>query len=821
MLASALATIVSHIANSRYPVEIRNALFDTELFAIAKDCNGTDFRPIGMGSTFRKLAAKTIFHTVKSRSKQIFGDLQMCLQRCGTEAIVHSFRLAYDNCPELDIFAMDASNAYNSANRMRGLASIIKDFPEAVPFLYSSYGSDSKAWFHGLNQLVNPIVSAEGYQQGDILGNWCYGLTMMPFCKGLADIVGVEGIVRFFVDDGTICAPFEEMLHALEYIRVEGPKYGYYLSLKKGKQSYMLGRCESLDVAEDRRRELTNLGIDIESIKIHPDNFIEDPSDVIEAKDHYGMKILGSYIGTPEFISAQLPEVSQKLEILAKQLLKFDNVQGRFILFQKCFCFKLNYIMRTIPPQLITTLVNDFDNLKQKVAASLFRPGGHVDDNPNSFLRENQHLWLQLCLPIAQGGLGLGYCEDLSPCAFAASMIDCGAQLNNCSNIFNIKKLLDDHIIKCFRPLQQADQDIFNSPTTINFFYKSIEKIKRSAGIHDDAVDFQMSSDIFDLVSGEEKLQNILYNRKCLHHRICEMEKGLKGREKAWYISISSPEAGAWLSALPNQPKFVFTNEQFTTCLLYRFFLNIPFIQLNQKCDCKSKFVIDMKGHHLATGCGILNLRSHTHDFVKLALKACMDYAGWFSRLEPRGLFPDNDKRPDIEACPPGNLGADKELFDVMVTSPLPNELHEDGSPWELTEHEVNEKGRAAKKGHKLKMKKYEKDVQAIQSKLRPFIIESTGLMHEESKVILKRLASCAHYSKPYIPECVLVNYFFKIISCALMRGIADCVNRKINNFSMKSRRNDEFSVAELVPLGSIVEDLVASSFFPHHDDLE
>ena len=36
----------------------------------------------------------------------------------------------------------------------------------------------------------------------------------------------------------------------------------------------------------------------------------------------------------------------------------------------------------------------------------------------------------------------------------------------------------------------------------------------------------------------------------------------------------------------------------------------------------------------------------------------------------------------------------------------------------------------------------------------------------------------------------------------------------------MKSRRNDEFSVAELVPLGSIVEDLVASSFFPRHDDL-
>jgi hypothetical protein len=62
---------------------------------------------------------------------------------------------------------------------------------------------------------------------------WLYGVGTMPFLKGIRDILGEEGLLAFYADDGNLFAPFEKMVEFVEYVRREGPKYGFSIKAKQ------------------------------------------------------------------------------------------------------------------------------------------------------------------------------------------------------------------------------------------------------------------------------------------------------------------------------------------------------------------------------------------------------------------------------------------------------------------------------------------------------------------------------------------------------------------------------------------------------------
>ena len=145
------------------------------------------------------------------------------------------------------------------------------------------------------------------------------------------EILGDNGFVKFFYDDGNISGSFETMCDAMRYIRDEGPKHGYFLQLNKG--AYLLGQCGQ-DVAIERKNILiTQFNLNPNSILIHP----HDGGD----ENIYGAKVLGSFVGTDAFIQSNLQLKLSKLEKSAKNII--DKVKSKQIQFLKIdhACFKI------------------------------------------------------------------------------------------------------------------------------------------------------------------------------------------------------------------------------------------------------------------------------------------------------------------------------------------------------------------------------------------------------------------------------------------------------------------------------------------------
>ena len=59
---------------------------------------------------------------------------------------------------------------------------------------------------------------------------------------------------------------------------------------------------------------------------------------------------------------------------------------------------------------------------------------------------------------------------------------------------------------------------------------------------------------------------------------------------------------------------------------------------------------------------------------------------------------------------------------------------------------------------------------------LIPFVAQTTGFIHNRSKLLLKHLADHASHVHD-IPKSVIYHRFQKIVSCALQRGLGDAVS--------------------------------------------
>jgi hypothetical protein len=297
-----------------------------------------------------------------------------------------------------------------------------------MPFLRQIYGHDSKGWFFNLEKVLS-IQSQEGFHQGDVLASWLYAMATLPFIIGLHDILGENGFVKFFYDDGNISGSFETMCEAMRFIKEEGPKHGYILQVNKG--AYLLGQCGH-DVAIERKNILTTtFNLNPNSIFIHP----LDGGD----ENIYGAKVLGSFVGSDAFIQSNLQLKLTKLENSAKNIMdKVKSKQIQFLLLRWCFSQKIIYWQRTIPPRLVNNIfIPAFEALKKSILISILNIG-EIEDK----------IWFLSCESLSSGGLGLHHSDQNSHAAYVASIVDCSDEIKLFLGDFielNIPMVMDFH----------------------------------------------------------------------------------------------------------------------------------------------------------------------------------------------------------------------------------------------------------------------------------------------------------------------------------------------------------------------------------------
>ena len=334
----------------RTSIYIHNKLKYLRIFII------THVRPIGIGATLRKLSSSCIMEKNNKLNEKRFLKHQMGLKPNGTEAIVHKLNLSIEKHPEYDIFTIDADNAFNRSNRILGLREVKKHCPGNLPFLMSMYLCRSNGWYSGLPDGIRSIGSLHGYHQGDVLASWLYVLTNQPLLESIHEAVIAafpaeekEYQQLWYIDDGSIHASHEVMKVIIKYLQDKGPNFGYHINRNKGK--YLIGLCESVEFSQAIRANLVQeFGLSDGIIVNHPDN---NPSDISmeEKRKSYGVKVVGSFIGTPEFIRDKLDSYLQELAIGADKLIAHDDLQERMILFRsrlKSLCIFFGRLIQSI-----------------------------------------------------------------------------------------------------------------------------------------------------------------------------------------------------------------------------------------------------------------------------------------------------------------------------------------------------------------------------------------------------------------------------------------------------------------------------------------
>ncbi len=773
-----LATICSVLANGDEPATVSVFLSDSELIGIPK--GDQDVRPIGIGSALRKIVSKYLIQHNQHALKHCFPN-QHGMDISGTERIIHDFNHTTDTHPDWDTFAMDALNAFNSCNRYLGLHQLLLKAPGIFKHVMNMYGHPpTHNWFFGKPHGIDNIEAHSGFTQGDTLATLMYCMSIQPFVDGLTSILtNSQGIARFYIDDGNICAPHDVMIRALNYVVEEGPKYGYELNLRKG--SYLVGQCRSNSIATHRKNYLvSHFNLDPSIIHLHPSNGV-DFVEQVQLTYQYGVKMLGSYIGHRSYITHQLDGLYIEHCTAADNLTQYDNLQCKTLLLRSSFSMKIHHLMRTTSPEIIGPYVHSFSKLQRQVFTSIFNEEEELSDIQ----------WELAQFPVHLGGCGIVNVEHALHASYCASFISWYKSSDTDSN--HIEEWLNN-------------RGIINNTTShsVVSFLNCIDKFSTPniTSLHD-LLALQPSSG--------ETLQSTLTNYVVTARHASFMSNILNTdtRMHAWILSGADTEAGQWLLSKPNRAQSTFTNSDFAICVRLRLYMHQPSIVRGTLCTCKYTNTrefqhVDDQGIHPTFGCTMGGGRIATHDNVTDELCRLIKYCGYGAKREEidcfRAAFPDNSQRPDITMQNPRRCQArpfDKLILDIGITCPVPP-----ASRSNITVEQSKVQSRAADRYYVDKNRKYSGITTANELSFLPLIFESTGRMHKSTKDFFKTLAHSVQELRG-ITDTTLYSYFIKSMSCTFQKSVAEAFKTRVTainrskNCARSAVESDDFVIRD------------------------
>lgn len=344
-------------------------------------------RPIACGDVFRRVAAKSLMHSVRDQARFFFSPNQFGVAtRSGAEIIIHSWREAISAPAFRDLVALkvDLRNAFNLVDRSAMLSFIHSSFPSLFSFAYFCYSLPSHLFVRGSEES---IASAQGVQQGDPLGPLFACLVFHEVVKKINQLDGVR-LNLWYMDDGGIIAPTDTIARVLEIFEQEKGRLGVHLNAAKTEIIWLSGHPPALDPFAAFAFKITS-----------PD----------------AMEMLGAPLGRPAHCEAfVLEKAVTRNEAMLEKLHSLNDPQVAFLLLRSCLSFcKMIYFMRCVPLDSMVNAAARFDALILSCLSKLI----NFKITPDAYT--------QLSLNVSNGGLGLRKVSDHHPAAFLASIRAC------------------------------------------------------------------------------------------------------------------------------------------------------------------------------------------------------------------------------------------------------------------------------------------------------------------------------------------------------------------------------------------------------------
>ena len=344
------------------------------LIALDK-CPGV--RPLGIGDTARRIIAKAVLAVIREDVQDAAGSAQLCAgQISGCEAAVHSVRESFQLEDTEAALLVDASNAFNSINRMSTLKNIQLICPPFANILINCYRDPTKLFID-----CDALYSQEGTTQGDPLGMPMYALATVP----LIDSLNAPVNQVWYADDAAATGKIANLRTWWDGIVTHGPGYGYHANASK---TWLVVKEEFKSQAEAAFADT--------AVKI-----------MCEGRPHLGAP-LGSADYIHKYVSEKVLQWSQELTLLSA--IATTQPHAAFAAYSHGLYSKWSYLTRTVPeigqqPKQLDVIVR-----QQLVPNLTSRP-------PPSDLEMNL-----LSLPARLGGIGVTLPSTNSSDNFKASL---------------------------------------------------------------------------------------------------------------------------------------------------------------------------------------------------------------------------------------------------------------------------------------------------------------------------------------------------------------------------------------------------------------
>ncbi|XP_048001834.1 uncharacterized protein LOC125238542 [Leguminivora glycinivorella] len=371
-----LTALVNIMLAGQVPLEITNILYGANLCALTKKDGG--IRPIAVGSTLRRLAAKIACRSILKDLAPELQPVQLGFgSKSGCEAAVHAVRTYIERQAGEVLLKVDISNAFNSVDRGALLTQIKDKIPSTYNFLWQCYSSPSKLFYQ-----TDPLFSSVGCQQGDPLGPAIFSLAIHPILKNLNSKLNI-----WYLDDGTLGGEAISVLDDLVKLKTDLQLIGLSLNFSKC-ELFVTETCPSKD---------------------HILQQFEQVAPGIKIINKETLQLLGCPIMDQSFHRF----IDKKIEIFkaSSHRLANINIHSAYCIIKHClFVPKFTYILRGSHFWKHPSLISNLDNLVLETLTTIFN------------ISFSERSWTQASLPIRLGGLGIRKISSVALPAFLASV---------------------------------------------------------------------------------------------------------------------------------------------------------------------------------------------------------------------------------------------------------------------------------------------------------------------------------------------------------------------------------------------------------------
>ncbi|XP_055336340.1 uncharacterized protein LOC129586883 [Paramacrobiotus metropolitanus] len=338
-------------------------------------------RPIAVGNTLRRLAAKVICSRVKVRTTAALQPSQLGFGvKGGSEAIVHSARefISSDRSSVKVLLKIDLKNAFNCISRATIMEVASVHLPEYADYLHACYGYYTDLY------IDDEIPSSQcGVHQGDPLGPLLFSLGILPITSALKSKFNA-----WFLDDGTMGGSVETV--AEDFQTVIDAAYAVGLSVN-------MSKCEifvSGGTAEDQDAAISTF-------------LNRFPTVTVAVEEN--LCLLGAPL-LKDGIKSAIQQKTEVMRLIANRLELLPKHQAYFLLKCSLSAPKVIHLLRCCPSFEARDSLIEFDEVLRESLQSICN------------VRMDPPAWRQASLPVRCGGLGIRRVDELALPAYLASI---------------------------------------------------------------------------------------------------------------------------------------------------------------------------------------------------------------------------------------------------------------------------------------------------------------------------------------------------------------------------------------------------------------